>query len=97
MNAFVSLAVPLERVAVSVTDALPFVKAGRVTTPLVETTLALLELQVTFTPLLPEGRVMFPVTEVAESPLANVSVRALFTAATSSADVSTGVVAVHFA
>ena len=82
-NAFVSLAVPFEKVAVSVTDALPSAKAGRVTTPAVETTLVLVELQLTFTPLLPEGRVMFFITEVAESPSANEIAKVDFNEATS--------------
>ena len=81
----------------SVTDAFPSAKAGRVTTPLVETTVVLLEAQVTLTPLLPEGSVMFFVTDVAESPSAKEIARADLTAATSSAEVSAGAVAVHFA
>ena len=82
-NAFVSLAVPFVKVAVRVTDALPSAKAGRVTIPAVETTLVLVELQLTFTPLLPVGSVMFFVTEVVESPSAKEIAKVDFKEATS--------------
>ena len=58
MNAFVSLAVPLERVAVSVTLVFPSAKAGRTTSPSFEITAVLLELHFTETSPTFAGRVI---------------------------------------